>query len=195
MCSRILTDVKRKEKRSTTLQNVVRDSLAIYLGGSNSPTRGLTASNGPPRSTGNDTKNIHERSHRWFVVREILYKGTLARNSWCSRRRRIDEADISTTVAVDQNVLPTARRKLYGHSPPCGSDVDRHLPRSTASFSSCSVLLGPLLPNLHHCGTVPLHTGDRKILLLEGRLSFPIQTTYVVGIPPYFVVKAYLGLT
>ncbi|GFT28694.1 dynein heavy chain 2, axonemal [Trichonephila clavipes] len=38
-----------------------------------------------------------------MVYREgILYKGTLARNLLCSRRRRIDEADISTLVAVDQ---------------------------------------------------------------------------------------------
>ena len=34
----------------------------------------------------------------------------------------------------------------------------RHFPSSIVSFSSCSVLVGPLLPNSHHCGTVPLHT-------------------------------------
>ncbi|GFT48765.1 nephrin [Trichonephila clavipes] len=34
-------------------------------------------------------------------VREILCKGTLAFNSQCSRRRRIDEADISAPVSVD----------------------------------------------------------------------------------------------
>ncbi|GFX72967.1 hypothetical protein TNCV_2814071 [Trichonephila clavipes] len=44
----------------------------------------------------------NERSHRWFVGRSILYKGTLARNPRCSRRRRIDEANTSTPVAVDQ---------------------------------------------------------------------------------------------
>ncbi|GFV47307.1 uncharacterized protein TNCV_4829631 [Trichonephila clavipes] len=44
------------------------------------------------------------RSRRWFVVRGILYKGTLARNRRCSGRRRIDEADISTLVTVDQRV-------------------------------------------------------------------------------------------
>ncbi|GFU22094.1 uncharacterized protein TNCV_4300751 [Trichonephila clavipes] len=38
-------------------------------------------------------------SRKWFVVR-----GTLACNSRCSRRRRIEEADISTPVAVDQGV-------------------------------------------------------------------------------------------
>ncbi|GFV90009.1 uncharacterized protein TNCV_4643491 [Trichonephila clavipes] len=37
-------------------------------------------------------------------MKGILYKGTLARNSRCSRRRRIDEADISTPEAVDQRV-------------------------------------------------------------------------------------------
>ncbi|GFU50852.1 uncharacterized protein TNCV_1696211 [Trichonephila clavipes] len=41
-------------------------------------------------------------SRRWFTVRGILCKDTLARNPRCSRRRRIDEADISKLVAVDQ---------------------------------------------------------------------------------------------
>ncbi|GFS86022.1 uncharacterized protein TNCV_1220111 [Trichonephila clavipes] len=39
---------------------------------------------------------------RWFAVREILYKGTLARNRRCSRRQGLDVAYISTPVAVDQ---------------------------------------------------------------------------------------------
>ncbi|GFY09568.1 uncharacterized protein TNCV_4322461 [Trichonephila clavipes] len=39
------------------------------------------------------------------AVRGILYKFTLARNSRCSRCRRIDEADISTHVAVDQRAV------------------------------------------------------------------------------------------
>ncbi|GFY08748.1 uncharacterized protein TNCV_5006611 [Trichonephila clavipes] len=42
------------------------------------------------------------RSRRWFAVRGILYEGALASNPRCSRRQRIDEADISTPVAVDQ---------------------------------------------------------------------------------------------
>ncbi|GFV87122.1 uncharacterized protein TNCV_5113401 [Trichonephila clavipes] len=46
--------------------------------------------------------NYCRRSRQWFAVRGILYKGTLACNPRCSRRRRIDEADISTPVAVDQ---------------------------------------------------------------------------------------------
>ncbi|GFU79695.1 uncharacterized protein TNCV_4037021 [Trichonephila clavipes] len=35
-------------------------------------------------------------------VRGILYKGTLARNPRCSKRQRIDKADINSPVAVDQ---------------------------------------------------------------------------------------------
>ncbi|GFV80878.1 uncharacterized protein TNCV_3517451 [Trichonephila clavipes] len=38
-----------------------------------------------------------------MVYREgVLYKATFARNRQCSRRRRIDEVEISTPVAVDQ---------------------------------------------------------------------------------------------
>ncbi|GFW80555.1 uncharacterized protein TNCV_2416571 [Trichonephila clavipes] len=36
-------------------------------------------------------------------MRGILDKGTLARNPWCSRHRRIDEVDISTPLAVNQH--------------------------------------------------------------------------------------------
>ncbi|GFV06555.1 uncharacterized protein TNCV_2948771 [Trichonephila clavipes] len=36
------------------------------------------------------------------AMMEILYKGALVHNPWCSRRQRIDEIDISTPVAVDQ---------------------------------------------------------------------------------------------
>ncbi|GFT48767.1 uncharacterized protein TNCV_595291 [Trichonephila clavipes] len=52
---------------------------------------------------------------RWFAVRGVLYKNTLARNSWCSRRRRVIEVDISTPVAVDQraaNCLEEAIRSF-----------------------------------------------------------------------------------
>ena len=71
-------------------------------------------------------------------------------------------------------MLSIDRRKLYGHLMPCEAGVDRRAltspsvvycqffelfgaGRSTASFSSCSMLVGPLLPNSHHCGTVSLH--------------------------------------
>ncbi|GFS65274.1 hypothetical protein TNCV_2451161 [Trichonephila clavipes] len=61
-------------------------------------------------------------------------------------------------------MLLSAWRKLYGHSPPCGAGVDRRArtspSSSTDSFSSCSVFVSPLLPNSHHCGTVPLHTSS-----------------------------------
>ncbi|GFW90879.1 hypothetical protein TNCV_2418721 [Trichonephila clavipes] len=61
-------------------------------------------------------------------------------------------------------MLPTARRKLYGHSLPCGAGVDHHALTSPSvvhyQFSSSSVLVGPLLPNSHHCGTVPLPTSS-----------------------------------
>ncbi|GFV62020.1 uncharacterized protein TNCV_4108231 [Trichonephila clavipes] len=53
------------------------------------------------------------------TVRRILYKGTLAR---CNRLCRIDEADITTHVAVDQRVSNC----LEESAPPCGASVDRH---------------------------------------------------------------------
>ncbi|GFX45812.1 uncharacterized protein TNCV_934511 [Trichonephila clavipes] len=55
------------------------------------------------------------RSRRYFAVRGILYKGTIARNPQCSRRQRIDEVDIRTSVAVDQraaNCLEEAVRSF-----------------------------------------------------------------------------------
>ncbi|GFU65763.1 uncharacterized protein TNCV_5058971 [Trichonephila clavipes] len=55
------------------------------------------------------------RSRRWFAVRGILYKGTLARNSRCSRCRRTDEVDISPPVAEDHgaaNCLDEAIRSF-----------------------------------------------------------------------------------
>ncbi|GFY07326.1 hypothetical protein TNCV_5085131 [Trichonephila clavipes] len=70
-----------------------------------------------------------------------------------SKCRRIEEADISSALAVDQRAVDEAVRSFT-------ADVDRHLPSSTSSFSSCSVLVGPLLSNAHHCGTVPLHTSS-----------------------------------
>ncbi|GFY10054.1 uncharacterized protein TNCV_1945991 [Trichonephila clavipes] len=55
------------------------------------------------------------RGHRWFAVRGILYKDTLAHNPRCSRHRQIDETDISIPVAVDQraaNCLEEAVRSF-----------------------------------------------------------------------------------
>ncbi|GFX27958.1 uncharacterized protein TNCV_773431 [Trichonephila clavipes] len=57
----------------------------------------------------------YRRRRRWFTVRGILYKGTLARNIRCSRRRRIEEVGISTPVAIDQpaaNCLEEAVRSF-----------------------------------------------------------------------------------
>ncbi|GFV97296.1 uncharacterized protein TNCV_2038061 [Trichonephila clavipes] len=54
-------------------------------------------------------------SRRWFAVRGIRYKGIFARNPLCSRHRPIDEADISTPLAVDQraaNCLEEAVRSF-----------------------------------------------------------------------------------
>ncbi|GFV75173.1 hypothetical protein TNCV_3190221 [Trichonephila clavipes] len=71
--------------------------------------------------------------------------------------------DLPTSVAVDQHAA-NCRRKLYGHSPPYGEDVDCRALMSPSivhcQSSSCSVFVGPQLPNLHRCGTVPLHTSS-----------------------------------
>ncbi|GFX56700.1 uncharacterized protein TNCV_494481 [Trichonephila clavipes] len=63
------------------------------------------------------------RNRRWFALKEILYKGTLARNPRCSRRRRIDEADISTPVEVQRaaNCLEEAVRSFTAMQSRCRS--------------------------------------------------------------------------
>ncbi|GFU35775.1 uncharacterized protein TNCV_1083411 [Trichonephila clavipes] len=70
-----------------------------------------------------------------MVCREgILYKGTLAHNPRCDRRRKIDEADISTPVAVDQraaNCLEEAVQPFMAMGSNCRSsraDTTFHLP-------------------------------------------------------------------
>ncbi|GFX58274.1 uncharacterized protein TNCV_4050321 [Trichonephila clavipes] len=53
-----------------------------------------------------------------------MYKSTLVHNPRCSRRRRIDETDISTSVAVDQraaNFLEEAVRSLTAMRSRCRS--------------------------------------------------------------------------
>ena len=55
------------------------------------------------------------RSLQGFAVRGILYKSTFVRSPRCSKRRRIDETDISTHVAADQldaNCLEEAVRSF-----------------------------------------------------------------------------------
>ncbi|GFV01581.1 hypothetical protein TNCV_2961741 [Trichonephila clavipes] len=95
-----------------------------------------------------------------MVCREgILFKGTLARNPRCNKCRRIDDTVIITPAAVDQRAA-NCLEEADGHSPPCEARVDRHLPSSAASSSSCSVLVGPPFLNSSHCGTVPLHTSS-----------------------------------
>ncbi|GFV41896.1 uncharacterized protein TNCV_1368551 [Trichonephila clavipes] len=53
-----------------------------------------------------------------------MYTGTLARYPRCSRRRRIHEADINSTVAIDQraaNCLEEAVRSLTAMRSRCRS--------------------------------------------------------------------------
>ncbi|GFW24336.1 uncharacterized protein TNCV_605831 [Trichonephila clavipes] len=84
-------------------------------------------------ATSHETPGIFDNVHRsvsrlcfrrWFAVSGILYKDTLARNPRCSRRRQIDEADISTPVAVDQraaNYLEEAVRSFTAMQSRCRS--------------------------------------------------------------------------
>ncbi|GFU87712.1 uncharacterized protein TNCV_912831 [Trichonephila clavipes] len=87
-----------------------------------------------------------------MVYREgILHKCPLARNPWCSRHRRVDEAEISAPVAVNQRVAT------------CLEDAVRSFTtmRSRCRSSSAVVCFHhPLLPNSYHYGTVPLHTSS-----------------------------------
>ncbi|GFT72537.1 uncharacterized protein TNCV_973991 [Trichonephila clavipes] len=86
-------------------------------------------------------------SRRWFAMRGILYKGTLTRNPWCSRRQRIDEADISTLIAVNQRAANCLEEAIWSFTIMRSSRTDVTFRR-------------PLLPNSHNCGTVPLHTSS-----------------------------------
>ncbi|GFT00644.1 uncharacterized protein TNCV_141891 [Trichonephila clavipes] len=83
-------------------------------------------------------------SRRWLAVKGILYEGTFARNPRCSRRQRIDEADISTPVAVDQratNYLEEAVRSFTAMRKRCRSlraDVIFRRPLSVFRVVRCS---------------------------------------------------------
>ncbi|GFV11554.1 uncharacterized protein TNCV_975461 [Trichonephila clavipes] len=116
-------------------------------------------------------------SHRWLVVKRILYKDTLARNQRCSRHRRIHEVDISTPVAVDQRAANCRAIHYYGHSPLRGAGVDRRA-LTSPSVVHCQFfeLFGARrstaskLTSLWNCSAAPeLLLRDRKIPLLEGR--------------------------
>ncbi|GFV44453.1 hypothetical protein TNCV_4737071 [Trichonephila clavipes] len=78
----------------------------------------------------------------------------------CSIRRRIDKADISTPVETDQraaNCLEEAIRPCIAMWSKCrSSSADVTFRRPLPVFE----LFGAhrsLLPNSHHCGTVPVH--------------------------------------
>ena len=111
-----------------------------------------------------------------FAVRGILYKGTLAHSLRCSRRRRIDEADISTPVTVDQRVA-NCLGKLYSYSPPCGAVVDRSA-LASPSIVHCQIFesfgarrsTASKLVSLWNCFVAyELLLRCRKTFLLEGR--------------------------
>ncbi|GFV41154.1 hypothetical protein TNCV_2667451 [Trichonephila clavipes] len=78
----------------------------------------------------------------------IPYKCTLSRSLRCSRHQRVDEANISIPLAVGQiaaNCLDEAVRSFTAIG----------LQMSIVAFRR-SLLIGPLLPNSHLCGSVPL---------------------------------------
>ncbi|GFW37120.1 hypothetical protein TNCV_5020181 [Trichonephila clavipes] len=91
-----------------------------------------------------------------------------------TRRRRIDEADNSTPVAIDQRA---AYRRLYGHSPLCRAGFDRSaLMSPPVIYCQCFEFFGARrytaskLALLWNCSAAhELLLRDRKILLLEGR--------------------------
>ncbi|GFX92919.1 hypothetical protein TNCV_914691 [Trichonephila clavipes] len=61
--ARVLTDVKRKEKRNATLQNVIGESVTFYLGGSNSPTRGFRVTKWSLEIDMKRYKNLHRQEN------------------------------------------------------------------------------------------------------------------------------------
>ncbi|GFU74999.1 transposable element Tcb2 transposase [Trichonephila clavipes] len=128
---------------------------------------------------------IPDTARRGFPVKGILYKGTLACNPRCSKRRRIDEADISMPVALDQratNFLEEAVRSFTAMRSRCRlshADVILHRPLPVFRFrESCSVLICSLHTRitleLFHCTRALLR--HKKILHLEGRKSSIVHT-------------------
>ncbi|GFV43459.1 uncharacterized protein TNCV_4591831 [Trichonephila clavipes] len=77
-------------------------------------------------------------------MREFLYKCTLVLNPRCSRRERIDEADISTTVEVEQlaaNFLEETVRSFTTMRSRCRSrraDITFHRPLPVFLVIRCS---------------------------------------------------------
>ncbi|GFT46484.1 uncharacterized protein TNCV_3183751 [Trichonephila clavipes] len=88
--------------------------------------------------TGDEKKVILNVNRRRSPDTSALTSGTLAHNPRCSRRRRIDEADISRPVAVDQsdsNCLEKAVRSLTTMRSRC-----RSLCASVTFFGSLPVV-------------------------------------------------------
>ncbi|GFX32755.1 uncharacterized protein TNCV_888931 [Trichonephila clavipes] len=113
-------------------------------------------------------------------MRGILYTGTLVHDPRCSRRQRIDEADINTPVAVNQraaNCLEEAVRSFITVQNRCRSsraDVTFRRPLPVFRVVRCSSV------HCFHCGTVQLLTSSYCAI---GKFSFsmadnppPVQT-------------------
>ncbi|GFV50625.1 uncharacterized protein TNCV_2212881 [Trichonephila clavipes] len=95
----------------------------------------------------------------------VINTGTLARNTRCSRRRRIDEADISTPVAVDQlaaNCLEEAVRSfttMWNRFRSLRADVTLHLPLPVFRVPRCSSVhcfQTRITVELFHCTRAPI---------------------------------------
>ncbi|GFW62133.1 uncharacterized protein TNCV_1685641 [Trichonephila clavipes] len=105
-----------------------------------------------------------------------MYKGNLARNRWCSRRQRIDEAGISTPVAVDQhpaNCLEKALRSFTAMRISCrSSHIDVTFLRSLLVFNLFRAVRSTAskLASLWICFVAhDLLLRDRKVIHLEGQ--------------------------
>ncbi|GFV59372.1 hypothetical protein TNCV_4633481 [Trichonephila clavipes] len=104
-------------------------------------------------------------SCRWFVVRGSFIEAPLHAIDGVGD---VDEADISTPLAVVQRAA-NCLKKLYGHSPPC---EDHTLTSPSIVLFELFGARWSLLPNSHHCRTVPLYTSSYCVI---GK-SFPDQT-------------------
>ncbi|GFV61986.1 uncharacterized protein TNCV_4107891 [Trichonephila clavipes] len=127
-------------------------------------------------SNGTLPRRSLSRENQLRPSRTIIRHEKDPRNPWCSRRRRIDEADISTSVAVDQRTakcLEEAVRSFTVMGSRCRSsraDVTFHRPLPVFRVARCS--------SVHCFQTASMWKGstahelllrDRKILLFEGR--------------------------
>ncbi|GFT99724.1 transposable element Tcb1 transposase [Trichonephila clavipes] len=108
----------------------------------------------------------------------ILYTEILSRSLLCRRRRRkkINEADINTSVAVDQraaNCLGETIQSVTGMQTSYLSsraDVTFYRPLPVFQDVRCSLVTASKLASLLNCSTAhELILSDRKILFQEGR--------------------------